>query len=413
MIRSRQTSKPVQRTPKFPFFFRRALINVFVLLVCAAPWPSVVLAGWGDLPDMHNYAEVFGPVQGKAAFKVTMLESNAPGNIFHPGQQPRFVFQVENLTDQPINARGRIDVIRYAQRGRAGDNWYPELVKLQQSQPLSMPTELEPRGWQNITIEPKTPETKGGYALVLDLGELGRRYLTSYVRTFKPELQRIQFPKQSLEEMPAPLLARLGVQAIRWSVSYHPTDSRRYAEQWAEIREELTSYHENKVTVVAEIGAGSAPQPLGRGRPHLDDDNMMKGGKQDLAWLPEYDDDYERFVYRLAGEFGWPKGPITGFMLWNEPSGAFPFPAGAQIWFAIASFTSEWVTRCSGLASRRAWTCSSAAAILRPTPSTSFFPTAATNSCHTSTSARSIIRVCLRLCCIRSGTAANTTKAVS
>ncbi len=27
-----------------------------------------------------------------------MLEANAPGNVFHPGEQTRFTFQVENLT---------------------------------------------------------------------------------------------------------------------------------------------------------------------------------------------------------------------------------------------------------------------------------------------------------------------------
>ena len=45
----------------------------------------------------------------------------------------------------------------------------------------------------------------------------------------------------------------------------------------------------------------------------------MKDGKQDQAWLPECDDNYQQFVYRLVSEFGWPKGPITGVKLWNEP----------------------------------------------------------------------------------------------
>ena len=32
-----------------------------------------------------------------------------------------------------------------------------------------------------------------------------------------------------------------------------------------------------------------------------------------------WDPDFEEFVYRIAKKHGWPKGPITGFMLWNEP----------------------------------------------------------------------------------------------
>ena len=77
--------------------------------------------------------------------------------------------------------------------------------------------------------------------------------------------------------------------------------------------------HQHKVTCIAEIGAGTRFQPLDRGRPHLDDNGVMRGGKMDLCWLPERDDEYQQFVYDLACKYGWPKVPITGFMLWNEP----------------------------------------------------------------------------------------------
>ncbi len=280
---------------------------------------STGFAAWGDLPDSYDYEQVFGLEGPGAKFKVTMLESNAAGNVFHPGEKPEFVFQIENPGDEPIRMQGKVEIIRYAQRGRAGDNWKPELRVLEKYEPLDVEVSVGAKGWTNVTIKPPTPETRGGYGLVLDLGGFGRQYVTSYVRTFKPELKDVQFPRQSLEHMPPEILAKLGVQAIRWGISYHPTDSRRYEQQWEEISEELRQFREHKVTVVAEVGAGTAPQPLGRGRPHLEADGTMKGGKQDLVWLPEYDDDYEQFVYRLACEFGWPKGPITGFMLWNEP----------------------------------------------------------------------------------------------
>ena len=297
----------------------------WIVLFTAAITATALLAipawaAWGPLADMHNYELCFGLEDPSAAhFTVTMLESNAAGNVFHPGEQPTFTFQIENLTDDAIQAQAKVDIIRYAQRGKPGDQWYPVLTRLETLEPLSLSVDLPPKGWQNLTLQPKTPETKGGYALVVDLGEHGRRFLTSYVRTFKPDLERIQYPKQSLEDMPAEILSRLGVQAIRWGISYYPSESDRYERQWQRITHELEQYHKHKVTVVAEIGTGHRGQPLGRGRPHLDENDVMKDGKQDLVWLPEYDDDYQDFVYRLASEYGWPKGPITGFMLWNEP----------------------------------------------------------------------------------------------
>ncbi len=308
-------------SPKNPtHHFLSITTLVLWTLVFAFIFTPLTMAQWGNLSQMHEYNQVFDlDPEAEPAFKVTMLDSNAPGNVFHPGEKPEFSFQIENLTDKPIQTEGKIDLIRYAQQARPGDQWYPELVHFETYPPLTIHVDLEPKQWKNITIQPETPETKGGYGLVIDLGEYGRRYLTSFVRTFDPKLKRIQYPKQSLEEMPAEILARLGIQAIRWGISYYPSDSNRYEQQWERITHELEEFHKHKVTVVAEIGTGHMGMPLGRGRPHLDENDVMKDGKQDLVWLPEYDDDYEEFVYRLATEYGWPKGPITGFMLWNEP----------------------------------------------------------------------------------------------
>ncbi len=293
---------------------------LFSVLCLSLSFPSVCGAAWGTLSDMHHYHECFElDAKAKPAYKLVMLDSNAAGNVFHPGEQPQVTFQIQNITDRTIQTKGRIDLIRYAQRSYPGDQWYPDLERLEVYDPLPLEVDLPPKGWKNLTVLPNAPETKGGYALIVDLGDLGRAYLTSFVRTFEPDLKRIQFPKQSLEEMPAEILARLGVQAIRWGISYYPSDSRRYKQQWERIEQELQEFHKHKITVVAEVGTGHQGMPLGRGRPHLDENDVMKDGKQDLVWLPEYDDDYQEFVYRIASEYGWPKGPVTGFMLWNEP----------------------------------------------------------------------------------------------
>lgn len=294
--------------------------RVVVVLAALFSLLPPVRAEWGTLSEMHHYKECFGLGTNKPLFKVTMLSSTAPGNVFHEREQPRFTFQIENLSDAPIDERGGLDVIRYAQPAFQDDQWYPDLVRLEALKPVRIDVRLAAKGWTNITVEAPTPETKGGYALVLDLGPRGRALVTSYVRTFRPALERIQHPKQSLEEMPAPILERLGVQAIRWGVSYHKSGSPEDQRQWERVRRELKEFHDHKVTVVAEVGAGNQAQPLQRGRPHLDEQGFMKEReKEDLAWLPEADADYEAFCYRLVTEFGWPKGPVTAIKLWNEP----------------------------------------------------------------------------------------------
>ncbi|MEM6315950.1 MAG: hypothetical protein AAF743_17805, partial [Planctomycetota bacterium] len=200
----------------------------------------------------------------------------------------------------------------------------PRLVRLAEpvEVPLGVDATLAAGGWQDVTITLPEPAHLGGYAVVLELADASRHYVTSFTRTFEPKLERVQHPKQALEKMPPEILARLGIQAIRWPVAFHPEGMGERREKYmARIHAELRELHENKVTVVAEISAShwNPYLPLGRPRPHLDDDGVMKDGKQDRVWLPTWDDEYEQFVYDLVAEFGWPNGPITGFMLWNEP----------------------------------------------------------------------------------------------
>ncbi len=306
-------------------------LTVFVL----GSGVNVAEAAWGVLSDMHNYHECFGldPQQSnypnpgtspkwklQGRFKVVMIESNVPGNVYHEGERPKLTFQIENLTDQPLSARGRIEVIRYSQSGVEGDQWYPDLRRLEVVGSVPVEVDLEPQGWRNMTVQPPMAETKGGYGFVVDLGEHGRQFLTSAVRTFKPAGKRVQYPKQCLEHMPAPILERLGIQAVRYGVSFiTEEEGPRYEQLMERLEHDLREMHRHKVTCIAEIGAGTKFQPLGRGRPHLDEDGLMRRGKQDLCWLPERDDEYQQFVYELACKYGWPKGPITGFMLWNEP----------------------------------------------------------------------------------------------
>jgi hypothetical protein len=92
--------------------FRLAALSAIALLAST----GALRAEWGTLSEMHHYRECFGlPAGARPDFKVTMLSSTAPGNVFHAEESPQFTFQMENLGDQPMAVTGRVEVIRYAQ----------------------------------------------------------------------------------------------------------------------------------------------------------------------------------------------------------------------------------------------------------------------------------------------------------
>ncbi|NJL31838.1 MAG: hypothetical protein HC898_09510 [Phycisphaerales bacterium] len=121
--------------------------------------------------------------------------------------------------------------------------------------------------------------------------------------------------------MPPDVLQRLNIRAMRMEVPFVPENQHAtyHGGVMLEIEEELRRLHAHNVTVLAEFGTGPAPQPLGRPRPHLDAEGVMLDGKMDHVWLPEWDGEFKAQVKHLISELGWPKGPITGVMLWNEP----------------------------------------------------------------------------------------------
>jgi len=301
------------------FDSRRALSFLAILTVSALP-AGAAKFNFDQAEDAFGYHETFGiDPDAKPAFKVTLLSAGAPGNVFWPGEPTTFTFQIENLADQPLAVDGRIELIPYSGGGREGEPWVPEFKRLAEPAVLPWRVDLAAKGWSDHTVTPRTPERFGAYALVVDLGAAGRVLLTNYVRTVRSEPGAVQYPHQSLEDMPPPILERLGVHAIRYGVSYYVPDSRRRQEQKNYLAEQFAEMHAHQVTATVEIGTGGEGQPLGRGRPHVDAEGKMLGGKEDLVWLPEFDDDYQQFVYELACTYGWPKGPVTSFMLWNEP----------------------------------------------------------------------------------------------
>jgi hypothetical protein len=139
------------------------------------------------------------------------------------------------------------------------------------------------------------------------------------VRTFKADDRRVEYPVMSLDRLNIDVLKRLGIHAVRSGLSYYPTTADGFADWYAKESATLRALKDANITVLTVIFPGPAPEPLGMPRPWLTDDGVMMDNKTDMAWLPASDPDFEIFCRKVAGDFGWPKGPITAFSLMNEP----------------------------------------------------------------------------------------------
>ncbi|MEM6821360.1 MAG: hypothetical protein AAF558_05405 [Verrucomicrobiota bacterium] len=304
-----------------------------ITTICLVCWVFVFSQeGAGQMVTgrkMENFNQAFSLKEGKrfeslGQLKVTLLEVNAPGCMFLPGEQPEIIIQIENLTEQKLNIQGRADLVQFATRGIPGDIWDSSVVKLKDLDAVPIELTLEPKGFQNVVLKPRMPETKGGYGVVIDLGKLGRDFLCGMARVFEPDQNRVQYPKQSLDKIDPPVLERLGIKTVRYAWPYVNSEHPRFEHTMKRLAREMDYNHKHRVTLIMEFGSGDAlyDSPLDPElsyRTHLNEKNELIGGKGDMAWMPKDDPDFEEYVYQIACNYGWPKGPITGFMLWNEP----------------------------------------------------------------------------------------------
>jgi len=271
-----------------------------------------------------GYAQTFRVELDKKAYPYSahLIESSIPGNVLWPGEQATFTVQLVNNTDQAIQVKGKVDVIQYGTKGRPGDVWVPDMFKIADVESIPVEVNLPAKGFTNVAVSPKIPATFGAYGLVVDLGEKGRQFFATCVRTFQAKGQRVQYPKFCLDVLPLPVLKRLGVQAVRHGVSYKPTTDKDFDQWFEKEAARLKEFNDADIAVLFMVGGGAfyhENQPLGRPRPWLDGNDTMMDTKFDLAWLPSWDDDFQKWVKLFAGRFGWPKGSVNAFSLWNEP----------------------------------------------------------------------------------------------
>lgn len=272
-------------------------------------------------------------------YDVKTIYSSAPANVFWPGEKVKFTFQLVSHTNEPININASVQIIQYGAKGIPNDIWLPEMYKIKEIQTLSIPVKISPNGYADVEISPEIPETFGGYALVFDLGKYGRRLATSFVRSMKPSPVRMQYPKQSLDDLGVDFLSKVGVQAIRYGVSYCPTILSNYQSEMRRLDPEMKRYKDNNITVLLMFGEGAPLTPLGTQRSFLDENGIYKRTKQDYAWLPALDNDFKEYVTQLCLKHGCPNGPVTASPSGTNPGKEFPSRAGKPTCSATVKYT--------------------------------------------------------------------------
>ena len=260
-----------------------------------------------------------------ADFTVQLIDKSVPGGVFWPGDAVWFTFQFTNKTDKPIQAAGKVEVIHYGTRLADEDVFKPLAFKIADAGSVPIQVDIPAKGFANVTVRPALPETFGGYLLIVDLPGHGRQFAAACVRTPVSTPGKVQHPRLALD-VPGyrfsldslAMFRRLGIKGARTEIGYHQTDRPDFHWRFAQSAKMMALMELNDVTLMITAAAGG-PQPMGRERPHLSDDGTTLGGKSDMAWLPEADEDFQKWCRIYAGTFGWPKGPVNAMELWNEP----------------------------------------------------------------------------------------------
>ena len=302
---------------------QKVLFSAF-FLVAIILTGNVCKAQMVEGEDIPEFGKTFGVVPHKHDYKVAAvyMQTNIPGNVLWPGDNMVISIQVVNNTTKTIYINGTLEAIAYGTKGNAGDIWTPSMFKIRDEDKQPITAIIKAGGFVNININPSIPSRFGAYGFVADLGEYGRQFITSCVRTFAAKKEKIQYPSFCLDDISNDVLQRLGTHAIRHGIAYKPTNAPDFQKWYAAERRQLLAYQKSDIAVLVKMGAPEpfdSYQPMGVSRPWLDDKGVMQNGKTDMAWLPEYDNDFKKLVYKLAVEFGWPNGPVNAFALWNEP----------------------------------------------------------------------------------------------
>jgi len=305
--------------------------SLFCALLLSAPCVAQMKTG----AEMPGYPEVFGleKAQQSSDYKVEEIAVEAGVstmvNVLWPGESLSVTLHFVNESQSRLKAHGKVNVVSYGTSVPLGDVWAPHVFKIAEEGSAPFDIDLPASGSQDITLRPEIPERFGGYALITEVEGHGRSFAAAVVRTLRPDQGRVQFPTYALDmtwdefmnEGVFVLFEKLGVKGARMGGPYELKTEPGYEANMARLDRYMNWARKHDVTVMLTLGDGDGwgDQPLGRPRPWLDDANRMQDTKDDRAWMPAYDGDFQQWVQQIASRYGWPKGNLNAVELWNEP----------------------------------------------------------------------------------------------
>jgi hypothetical protein len=250
-------------------------------------------------------------------------------NVLWPGENAAVTLHFVNKTEHRLTAAGVVQVIRYGTSVPVGEVWVPHVFKIADEGQWPLSVDLPPHGSEDVIVRPQIGQLFGGYALIVRLEGHGSAFAASFVRTVKPDAGRVQYPTYALDttwdefmnEGVFTLFEKLGVKGMRMGGPYEPATDPDYRNSMERLDQYMNWAKRHDVTVMLTLGDGDGwtDQPLGRPRPWLTADNKMQDTKDDRAWMPAYDDDFQQWVKGVASKYGWPGGNLNAVELWNEP----------------------------------------------------------------------------------------------
>lgn len=117
-------------------------------------------------------------------------------NVLWPGDEANFTFFLK--PGSSYRGPVKVDVIQYGTKGKPGDWWKPIVFKIADTSSSTVLVDLSADGGE-MTVKPKIGDAFGGYALVIDLGERGRAFGGTCVRTPAPEPGRERLPTYAMD----------------------------------------------------------------------------------------------------------------------------------------------------------------------------------------------------------------------
>jgi hypothetical protein len=312
----------------------RAFFSIAIVFLCLCPEGQAQMVTGSYMP---GFAEAFnlGKQDQATDYSVEEIAVKTGGfgatmvNVLWPDEEAGVTLHFTNKTSARLTATGTVEVIRYGTSVPEGDVWAPHVFKISDEPSSSIAVDIPTGGSEDVTVYPSIGMLFGGYALVVRFPQHGAAFAGSFVRAVKPETGRVQFPTyaldttwdESMNEGVFTLFEKLGVKGVRMGGPYQLKTAPNYQRDMDRLDRYMQWAKRHDVTVMLTLGDGDdmGDQPLGRPRPWLSSEGKMLDTKDDRAWLPQYDDDFQQWTQAVAEKYGWPGGNLNAVELWNEP----------------------------------------------------------------------------------------------